>query len=410
MVVTAMSAPPRRGLCGGLRRYSAHRGGRGLDRFDDVHVARAATEVALEALSNLVIGRTRVLRQQIGGRHDHPGRAVAALEAMLVPERLLQRMELAVLGHPFDRGQALAFGLDREHGAALHRLAVDEDRAGPALAGVASDMGTRKAGDVPYVVHEQKPGLDLILVPAAVDGSGDLVVHTVPPNPGEGARSAGGQQKLAETVSPNCATFTPELQLENSFPVAAPPERVFAYLLDVNKVAGCVPGAELSEVVDPSTFKGKVKIKVGPITVAYNGTARIVDRDDSTHSASIEAEGRETTGPGSARATAHMSVVADGAGSTVKIVTEYNVAGRVAQFGRGVMEDVSRRLVGEMAACIAANIEAEEPHSAASANPSSSSSTQAPAQAPATPKPVNAFGLLFSVLWARLRGLLGSKS
>ncbi len=197
--------------------------------------------------------------------------------------------------------------------------------------------------------------------------------------------------------------------------MAAPPDRVFAYLLDVNKVAGCVPGAELSEVVDPSTFKGKVKIKVGPVTVAYNGTARIVDRDDSTHSASIEAEGRETTGPGSARATAHMSVVADGAGSTVKIVTDYNVAGRVAQFGRGVMEDVSRRLVGEMATCIAANIEAEEPHSGTSANPStspstSSTSTPAPARAPATAKPVNAFGLLFSVLWARLRGLFGSTS
>ncbi|HEX9098276.1 MAG TPA: SRPBCC family protein [Candidatus Dormibacteraeota bacterium] len=264
-------------------------------------------------------------------------------------------------------------------------------------------------------MHEEEPGLDLILVPAAVDGSSDLVLHTVPPTL-VWALDAPGQQKLAETASCNCATFTAELQLENSFPVAAPPDRVFAYLLDVNKVAGCVPGAELSEVVDPSTFKGKVKIKVGPVTVAYNGTARIVDRDDSTHSAAIEAEGRETTGPGSARATARMSVVPDGAGSTVKIVTDYNVAGRVAQFGRGVMEDVSRRLVGEMAACIAANIEAEEPHPATAAGatsedgPGASTATPAPARAPATAKPVNAIGLLFSVLWARLRRLFGSKS
>ena len=98
------------------------------------------------------------------------------------------------------------------------------------------------------------------------------------------------------------------MQLENSFTVGAPPERVFAYLLDVNKIVGCVPGAELSEVVDPSTFKGKVKVKVGPITVAYNGTAKIADRNDTERTATLEAEGRETTGPGSARATAVMTV------------------------------------------------------------------------------------------------------
>ncbi len=212
------------------------------------------------------------------------------------------------------------------------------------------------------------------------------------------------------------------MQLENSFSVAAPPERVFAYLLDVNKIVGCVPGAELSEVVDPSTFKGKVKIKVGPITVAYNGTARIVDRDDSTHSATLEAEGRETTGPGSARAKALMSVMADGSASTVKIVTDYNVAGRVAQFGRGVMEDVSRRLVGEMAACIKANVEAEEPGARPGASAAattggpadaeaSTSASATPPRAPvATARPVNAIGLLFSVLWARLRGLFGARA
>src|SRR5439155_18397149 len=130
---------------------------------------------------------------------------------------------------------------------------------------------------------------------------------------------------------------------------------------DVNKIVGCVPRAELAEVVDPTTFKGKVKIKVGPITVAYSGTARIAERDDANHAATLEADGRETTGPGSARAKARMTVEAEGSASIVKIVTDYSVAGRVAQFGRGVMEDVSRRIVNDMAACIKANVEAAEP-------------------------------------------------
>ena len=191
------------------------------------------------------------------------------------------------------------------------------------------------------------------------------------------------------------------MQLENSFTVGAPPDRVFAYLLDVNKIVGCVPGAELSEVVDQTTFKGKVKIKVGPITVAYNGTARIADRDDANHSATLEADGRETTGPGSARAKAHMTVQAEGEGSVVKIVTDYSVAGRVAQFGRGVMEDVSRRIVNDMAACIKSNVEAAEPGAVAGGTSGDASSPDRLAAPAATSKPVNAIGLLFSVLWSR---------
>jgi len=201
------------------------------------------------------------------------------------------------------------------------------------------------------------------------------------------------------------------MQLENSFTVGAPPERVFAYLLDVNKIVGCVPGAELSEVVDPNTFKGKVKVKVGPITVAYNGTARIADRNPTDHSATLEAEGRETTGPGSARAKAFMSVSPDPSGSLVKIVTDYSVAGRVAQFGRGVMEDVSRRIVNEMAACIKANVEAGEPVSEPGGPGASDASAAPSTPTPAvTAKPVNAFGLLFSVFWSRVRSIFSGRS
>jgi carbon monoxide dehydrogenase subunit G len=188
---------------------------------------------------------------------------------------------------------------------------------------------------------------------------------------------------------------------------------VFAYLLDVNKVVGCVPGAELSEVVDPTTFKGKVKVKVGPITVAYSGTARIADRNDSARSATLEAEGRETTGPGSARAKALMTVEANGTGSTVKIVTDYSVAGRVAQFGRGVMEDVSRRIVNEMAACIKANVEAAEPTSGGSDGPGTATAAgpgSAATPAPVTAKPINAVPLFFQVLWSGIRRLFGAKA
>jgi carbon monoxide dehydrogenase subunit G len=210
------------------------------------------------------------------------------------------------------------------------------------------------------------------------------------------------------------------MQLENSFSVGAPPDRVFAYLLDVNKVVGCVPGAELSEVVDPTTFKGKVKVKVGPITVAYSGTARIANRDDAQRSATLEAEGRETTGPGSARAKALMSVLPEGAGSVVKITTEYSVAGRVAQFGRGVMEDVSRRIVNDMAACIKANVEAQEPGGSTPAPGTGGSTPAAGGSAtpaggstpapPVTAPPINAVSLFFQVLWTGVRRLFGAKA
>lgn len=215
------------------------------------------------------------------------------------------------------------------------------------------------------------------------------------------------------------------MNIENSFQVAADPDRVYRFLLDVNRVVGCVPGAELSEVVDPTTFKGRVRIKVGPVTVAYNGTARISSQDDAARSATLEAEGRETTGPGSARATTTMTVAASDQGSTVTLATDYTVAGRVAQFGRGVMEDVSKRLVNQMADCIKQRLEQEaggSPQAEAGGSPQAeddgalpapaatgASPTQgAPAAAPPpAAAPVNALGLFFSVLWDRIRRLVG---
>ncbi|HUZ88480.1 MAG TPA: SRPBCC family protein [Candidatus Acidoferrales bacterium] len=202
------------------------------------------------------------------------------------------------------------------------------------------------------------------------------------------------------------------MQIQNQFEVAADPDRVYAFLLDVNKVVACMPGAELSEVIDPDRFKGKIKIKVGPVTVSYSGTARIAQRDAAQRLAVLEADGRETTGSGSARATATMTVTASGEGSLVNLATDFTVAGRVANFGRGMMEDVSRRLVGQMATAIKQQLEyaPEQSPDTASGDPGAWSSpgsapTRGAAPSPAQPevKPVNALGLLFSVLGDRVK-------
>jgi carbon monoxide dehydrogenase subunit G len=203
------------------------------------------------------------------------------------------------------------------------------------------------------------------------------------------------------------------MQLENSFFIQAPPDRVFAYLLDPHNVVGCVPGAELTEEVDAVTFKGKVKIKVGPITVGYSGTGRLIDRNDALRTATLEGEGRETTGPGSGRGKATMSVRQEGDGSLVSVVTEFTLTGRVAQFGRGVIQDVSKRMVGQVADCIQANLQAAEPaqpevptHAEAEAGAESGAEVDAPPAPPptstnlatATAPPINAASLMFSVL------------
>ena len=164
----------------------------------------------------------------------------------------------------------------------------------------------------------------------------------------------------------------------------------------------------IREVVDQTTFKGKVKVKVGPITVAYSGTARISERDEASRTAKLTAEGRETTGPGSAQASATMKVQTAGEGSVVEIITEYQVRGRVANFGRGVMEDVSKRLIKDMASCIQANLEADDPavEDGVAAAVERSSAAPAP-RAQATAAPVSAFSLLWHLIKVRVGRLFG---
>ena len=141
------------------------------------------------------------------------------------------------------------------------------------------------------------------------------------------------------------------MELTNEFTVGVPTEQAWALLTDVERIAPCMPGAELQEV-EGDEYRGVVKVKVGPITAQYKGRASFVERDVPGLRAVLKAEGRETRGQGNASATISASLHPDPGGTRVAIVTDLAVTGRVAQFGRGVLADVSGKLLGQFVDCL----------------------------------------------------------
>ena len=138
------------------------------------------------------------------------------------------------------------------------------------------------------------------------------------------------------------------MKIEDSFRVEVPVEEAWKVLLDLERIAPCLPGAQLTEV-EGDEYRGTVKIKVGPITAQYKGVAKIEEANEADHRVVLQAEGRDTRGQGTASATVTATLVAEGDGTTVNIDTDLNITGKVAQFGRGVMADVSSKLLGQFA-------------------------------------------------------------
>lgn len=145
------------------------------------------------------------------------------------------------------------------------------------------------------------------------------------------------------------------MKIENRFWVDLPVEDAWRVLLDIERIAPCMPGAELQDV-EGDEYRGVVKVKVGPITAQYQGTARLVETDEATHRAVVKAQGRDTRGQGNASATVTMSLAADGDGTEVSIDNDVTVTGKVAQFGRGVMADVSSKLLTQFVECLEADV------------------------------------------------------
>ena len=219
------------------------------------------------------------------------------------------------------------------------------------------------------------------------------------------------------------------MKLEQTFKVQAPIEKVWEALIDVERVAPCLPGAEITESDESGTYKGNFTVKLGPTTAAYRGELQMESVDEASRTVTMKASGQDKRGQGGAKATI-VSVMREEDGATaVDTVTDFTITGRLARFGRGGMiKDISNKLLKDFSACLAENIEApaaEAPEPAGGVTPddpgpsgapvkaeaAEAAAKAAPAPAPMRPsqpaKPVNGLALFFSALWARIGRLFG---
>ncbi len=137
--------------------------------------------------------------------------------------------------------------------------------------------------------------------------------------------------------------------IENEFDVAATADEVYALMLDPERVAGCLSGAEVTGKNDDGSYNAQVLVKLGPVKMTYKGTVAVIESDPGARTASMLAKGAEARGQGTAQAMLHMAVTAQEGGSHVHVTADMLVTGRVAQMGRGIMEDVARRMINQMA-------------------------------------------------------------
>jgi carbon monoxide dehydrogenase subunit G len=166
------------------------------------------------------------------------------------------------------------------------------------------------------------------------------------------------------------------MELDHSFIVPVPPDRAWEVLLDVERIAPCMPGAIVEEF-DGEVVTGRIKVKVGPVSLTYRGTAKFTERDPDTRVVVVDASGKETRGAGTASAAIRASLVPSGEGTEVSIHTTMNVTGRPAQFGRGVIAEVGGKLVEQFAQNLAQMISDGGDGTPADASPADASPADA---------------------------------
>lgn len=190
------------------------------------------------------------------------------------------------------------------------------------------------------------------------------------------------------------------MKLEHGFEVAAPVEAVWTLLLDLERVAACLPGARLGERLEDGGYRATIMVKVGPMQMSYQGEITIVEHEEEARRAVMKAKGREVRGQGSAEALITTSLESANGGTKASMSTDLRVTGRVAQLGHGAVQEVSNRLLDQFVACLVERLQAAPSDSAAARTPA--------AERGVAPEvvPINALRLLLDVARAKLGRIL----
>jgi carbon monoxide dehydrogenase subunit G len=198
------------------------------------------------------------------------------------------------------------------------------------------------------------------------------------------------------------------MEFDNSFEVPLPPAEAWAVLMDIERIAPCMPGAELTEVVDATTYKGRIAVRLGPVALTFAGTIKFEEIDAANYTAKVKAQGSDAKGRGGAQAEASFRLEPIAAGSRVLVHTNLALSGAVAQYGRGVgiIQSTAGALIQQFADCLKTRfVQPEGPGSDAEG-----AATTAPAPMPATATPISGLSLLARVLWDRIRRLFGGRA
>jgi uncharacterized protein len=207
------------------------------------------------------------------------------------------------------------------------------------------------------------------------------------------------------------------MEFDNSFEVPLAPAQAWAMLMDIRRIAPCMPGAELTEVLDAQHYKGKISVRLGPVALAFAGNVEFSDVNEAARTARVKAQGNDAKGRGSANATATFRIEPSGAGSRVLIHSDLMLAGAVAQYGRGVgmIQATAAQIIEQFAKNLRAQLAQQpSPPTAPMQTPSPppashAARTQPPAaKSPPPPpaaKPISGFALLARVIWQQLAAL-----